>query len=279
MDREIVFVIFGMLSLGPALYVFGHLGLKTQLASSARDLEQLRWRALWFPLLPVAFLTAAGIGWALVEPPDSETVPTWAALAALPFCVVWCRAISRAVCSARAHPPVPLAVGGLIHPRVILAPSFRDATEPIVLRAALLHEEAHVHHHDPLRILLAQVATDLQWPCGNARSRFAEWKVALELARDEEARLAGADGADLATAVLQAARITPVPAFSYQTALHDGSASITIRIGRLLADLPPCADVIAFTPHRVRALSLGVSAALGAGCAWGERLIQAMLGF
>lgn len=279
MDREIVFVILGMLSLGPALFCSGHLTSSTALASSARDLEQLRWRDLWFPMIPVAFLTAIGLGWALFEPRDSEPVPVWAALAVIPFGLVWCRTIIRTVQSARACPPVALAVRGLVHPRVIFAPSFRRATDLHVFRAALLHESAHVQHRDPLRILLAQFATDLQWPCRRASARFTAWKAALELARDEEARLAGADGADLATAVLQAARMVVPPGLSTLTAIHDGSVGIRVRIGRLLADLPPCSNVTAFSHLRLGALILGTSLALVVGCAWGEQLVQAIFGF
>lgn len=281
MDREIVFAILGALSIGPMLILFGHFAPGAVQANSSRDMEQLRWRALWFPMLPVAILIAAGLGWAFEEPSASEALPLWVTLTAIPFGLVWVRAFTRACKAACVCPPVAMAVAGLIWPRIIIAPSFLRSADRHAFRAALLHEHAHMHHRDPLRIWVAQFATDLQWPCRHACDRFAAWREALELARDEEARMAGADGADLAAAILQVARTTPVTATNCAaiTAIHDGSVAVEDRVRRLLDDLPPCNGVCAFTLFRVSALALGIAWALGAGSAWGERFIQVMFGF
>ena len=75
-----------------------------------------------------------------------------------------------------------------------------------MIRAALAHERAHASNRDPLRIWLAQLITDLQWPWPGAQRRLDAWLDALELARDDEARANGADGAELAAAVLASVR-------------------------------------------------------------------------
>jgi hypothetical protein len=64
-----------------------------------------------------------------------------------------------------------------------------------------------VRHFDPLRLWLAQLGTDLQWPARGARRRFRDWRAALELARDDEACERGVDGSDLAAALIEAARL------------------------------------------------------------------------
>lgn len=277
MDRELVFAILGALALGPSLLLFGSIAPRETHVASARDLEQLRWRSLWFPLLPSALLVAAGVGWALVEPSNSEALPVWLAVVAVPFTLVWARALTGAARALRAPPPVTMATAGLLRPRLLVADGFRRTLDRGSFEAALLHERVHALHHDPFRIWIAQFATDLQWPCRSAARRLTAWREALELARDEEARLLGADGADLAAAVLEAARLKAVQPSPTLASVHDGSAALTDRVRRLLVDLPPYRGVRALTWHRVFALAVGVAMATGAGSAWGERLLRAAL--
>jgi beta-lactamase regulating signal transducer with metallopeptidase domain len=74
-----------------------------------------------------------------------------------------------------------------LRPWVLSSPYLAKTLDDRTIEAALEHERAHARHHDPLRIWLAQLATDLQWPWPQAHKRFQLWILALELARDEEA--------------------------------------------------------------------------------------------
>jgi hypothetical protein len=220
---------------------------------------------------------AATLGWALVEPDASETLPSWATCLALPFALVWIRALLRAGRALRACPPVAMAVGGLLRPRLIVSEAFQRAADADAFGAALLHERAHALHRDPLRIWLAQLATDLQWPGRRATGRLAAWREALELARDEEARLLGADGADLAAAILCAARLEMAPRSVTAAAVHDGAASVGQRVRRLLTEMPAHLGKRAVTLLHASALAAGVVLAMVTGSAWGERFLRAAL--
>src|SRR5204862_92527 len=88
--------------------------------------------------------------------------------------------------------------------RVFIAPELSARLDERALHAALEHEMAHARHRDPLRLWLAQIATDLQWPLVAAQQRFTDWRNALELARDAEA-CERVEGSDLAAAPAAAA--------------------------------------------------------------------------
>jgi hypothetical protein len=77
---------------------------------------------------------------------------------------------------------------------VVVSPALAEVLDPAALRAVHEHESAHARHHDPLRIWLAELAADLQWPSPSARARLQSWPETLELARDDEARERGAQG-------------------------------------------------------------------------------------
>jgi hypothetical protein len=113
---------------------------------------------------------------------------------------------SSAGAAARHRAPLAATIG-LLRPRVVLAPQVREQLDAAALRAVTAHEEAHARHRDPLRLWMAQLATDLQWPLPSARRRFLAWRVALELARDDEAVARGVDGGDLAAGLLAVARL------------------------------------------------------------------------
>jgi len=63
------------------------------------------------------------------------------------------------------------------------------------------------------------------------------WIVALELARDEEARASGVDGSDLATAILTSARLGRQAILPANAALISDPSTLRERISRLLE---PC---------------------------------------
>lgn len=252
----LVLIVCGALAWAPGL-----------LPAGARRSERASWWRLWGPLLPAATALALLVGWALQEPSTTdELLRPVAALAALPVAFVWARAAWRAARALAAPVDAPAAVVGLLRPRVEIDPRLADLVSPAGLAAARAHEEAHARHHDPLRIWLAQLATDLQWPFGGAAARLAAWLDALELARDDEARRAGASGEDLAEALVGAARLASASARPAAVARLDGPArALAARVQRLLAPLE--AERL---PARGRAMILAVTATL---------LVAAWMGF
>lgn len=235
MDRELVLVVFAVLFCGAACVAFGawhgrsaqHGGtsadVRRRAAMSGAALERHAWRRIWLPLSPAAVLLAFLLGWALQEPEVAEELPVVTLVVAVPFALLWLRATRRAWQSRRERSVAIAGAVGLLRPRVVVTEELRCHLDPAGLRAVLGHEAAHVRHRDPLRLWLAQIATDLQWPAAAAKRRFAQWRVALELARDEEARAHGIDGADLAAALLQAARLGAASAAGSPTGATAGA--------------------------------------------------------
>src|SRR5260370_22607155 len=158
---------------------------------SARQLERLRWRHIWLPLVPALIVAAWLCGWALVEPdPTPEKVSILVIMASVPFALLlFGRAFIPAVWSLlRAEGDVFTATVGLWRPWILFSPYLAKALDDRTIEAALAHERAHARHRDPLRIWLAQFATDLQWPWPQAQARFRHWILALQLSRVDEAR-------------------------------------------------------------------------------------------
>ena len=243
---------------------------------SGRRLAARAWRRVWLPLLPAAIALATMLGWALQEPgvTDERLLPT-AVFVVIPIGLVWLRCAVRACVAMRSPREMPpLATVGLWRPRVVVAEDLPGALDPAALGAALAHERVHVRHRDPLRIWLAQIATDLQWPSPWARRRFAHWLTCLELARDEEARLGGASGEDLAAAVVSVARIAWRPRAAAIAGLTGAETSLASRVHRLLAPVPPDRG------RRSGPLLLGALAVLGSsvaiGVAYGDYVLRAM---
>src|SRR5262249_55385625 len=231
------------------------------------------WRALWWRSVPVVAVVSILIGWALVEPAVSdEPLPLSALAVSGLFSIVWIRAGIRAVRALRSPAPVAGPVG-VWRPRVVWSDAFVRALDPDAFAAARLHEEAHVRHRDPCRIWLAQIITDLQWPWPSARRRFARWRSTLELARDEEARVAGADGADLAAAVLTAANFTSVSGTA--ATLFDDVAALEDRVARLLAPMP-AHEISERRGPAAAVLPISIAGVLS-GMRFGDALVQALV--
>jgi len=243
---------------------------------SGRRLERRSWRHLWFPVLPAAVVLATMCGWALQEPSvTDEPLRGTAVLVALPFALLWLRCVWRAGLALRRPRSMPaLATHGLLRPRIAIAERLRSALDPAALAAAIAHEEAHVRHFDPLRIWLAQIVTDMQWPSPTARRRLDQWLSALELARDEEARIEGTSGADLAAAVVAVAKMTPSRMGAHAVAgLTGAEASLASRIHRLLDPVPPDQRRPSLIPLAVIA-SLVVGIVVGVE--FGDSLLRAL---
>lgn len=238
MEREGVLTVLSLVLCGPLCALGGALVRPaTKLASSGRGAEAEAWRRLWLPLVPAFAALALVIGWALHEPDTSDAVLVPALLGvALPGAILLGRTVARAARALWPHPPPLAGTLGLVRPRVVIDPELRASLADDELAAVEAHELAHVRHRDPLRIWLGQILADLQWPARSAELRFRQWLHALELARDEEARETGIDGAALAAAVVDVARRAHTPA-ACGAYLVTPSELLRDRVARLLAPL------------------------------------------
>jgi Zn-dependent protease with chaperone function len=278
-ERESLLATLIVLMGGLALQLFAAWPGRIRRRSAARQLEQRHWLALWWPMAPALTVAAWLCGWALSQPdPVPGHVGRLVFIAAFPFAIVGGRAVARALW-ALCHSPhaYGIATVGLIWPRIVVAPELEESLDERALQAALAHERMHVRHRDPLRIWLAQLVTDLQWPWGSAERRFAQWLASLELARDDEARAGGVEGADLAAAVLGALRfqLRAAPAVATLTGQPE---ALPARIARLLRPLPEVTSEKE-PPYLVVAGGLAMAwlLAMGLGVSFGERLIDTLL--
>jgi hypothetical protein len=294
MERESLVAILAILIGGAVLQPFGLWTSQMPRQANPAALERRAWIRLWVPAVPVLVVAAGLIGWALQEPdPVRDPLDPGVLLAAwAPFALIFARATLRAAW-AIARRPVDWGVStvGLIQPQVVFSPFLAKQLGDEVIRAALAHERAHALHRDPLRIWLAQWVTDLQWPWPSARRRFDVWLDALELARDDEARVSGADGADLASAVLTSMRFLVQPERRDRTEfkgtqlaharLIGDSRALRNRVSRLLAPLPqPSGGEARRTGMLDMAGYLLIPLLMSAvllGVAYGERLVRPLL--
>lgn len=198
MERECLLTILIAIAGGVALLACGWWRVGYVRESSARRLERFRWKQVWVPLIPAVIVAAWLCGWALDEPdPVPEAPPAFLMLASVPFALLLARAALRAGWALfRDEGDLGIATVGIIRPWILFSPHLAKTLDDRAIEAALEHERAHARHRDPLRIWLAQLATDLQWPWPQAQRRFREWILALEFARDDEARAAGVDGSE-----------------------------------------------------------------------------------
>lgn len=237
-ERESLLATLIVLLGGTALQLFAVWPGRIHRESASRRLERLHWLVLWWPTAPALTVAAWLCGWALSQPdPVPAHVGRLIFIGAMPFAIVGGRALLRAVWSLRhASRAYGIVTVGLLRPRIVVAPDLAKTLDAHALQAALAHERAHVRHRDPLRIWLAQLVTDLQWPWAAPRRRFTGWLATLECARDDEARAAGVEGADLAAAVLSSLRFQ-LGAAAAATLIGQPEA-LPARIARLLRPLP-----------------------------------------
>jgi len=101
------------------------------------------------------------------------------------------------------------------------------------------------------------------------------WLLALELARDEEARAAGIDGIELADAIVASARFSQQTNLSVCAALTGDACALEERIARLLEPLREprgtCGNVYG---SLLMTSSLLMAVALGS--VFGERVVRAL---
>lgn len=248
-------------------------------ASDARQLERLRWFALWRPIVAALFVAAALVGWATSQPdPVPDRVGPLVFVIGAPFALIFLRAAFRATWSLlRPAGDYSIATVGILRPRVIVAPELAQSLDEQALEAALAHERAHARHWDPLRIWIGQFAADMQWPWACGERRFTAWLAALEHARDDEARTEGVDGAALAAAVLGSLRFQ-TEGRGVEARLTGDEADLQARIARLLEPLSNTPNQQGPSPLKVAgSLTLGYALALAFGAAFGEMLIRPLL--
>jgi hypothetical protein len=247
--------------------------------ASARHLEHSRWQQIWLPLIPALIVATWLCGWALAEPdPTPEKASMLLILASVPFVLLFARAAARAIWSlVREEGDFVTATVGLLRPWILFSPYLAKTLDDRTIEAALEHERAHARHRDPLRIWLAQLATDLQWPWPQAQERFRLWILALELARDEEARESGVDGADLATAILASARLGRQAILPANASLIGDPSTLKERVSKLLEPLPPDPP----RTHNMTWTALAVMpillAAIWFGSVFGEHIVRTLL--
>jgi hypothetical protein len=279
MEREEVFGVLVLVLCGTALLVGGGLPFRREEPVDGHRAERLWWRHIWLPLLPAGLLCALLVGWVLQEPRYSdELVRRVMLVLSLPFAGIFLRGLARAARALGRRVEAPAATVGFFRPRPVLSPGLVAALDGPALAAAHAHEAAHARHRDPLRIWLAQLAADLQWPWPGAQERFHAWLAALELARDDEARLLGADGADLAAAILTAARMGS-PSRRPAAVLTGGPAeSLRRRVGRLMRPLPSSVPAAVSRPWMTGVVVMALAMAALFGFWRGESVIRALPG-
>jgi Zn-dependent protease with chaperone function len=277
-ERESLLATLLILLGGLALQAFALWPGRLKTSSPSGQLELSHWFALWWPTAPALTVAAWLIGWALSQPdPVPAHVGRWIFLGATLFAFIGLRAIVRAAWALHRSPRVEgIVTVGLLRPRIVVPPELARALDEPAMQAALAHERTHVRHRDPLRIWLAQFVTDLQWPWVPAQRRFTAWLATLEYARDDEARAAGVEGADLAAAVLGSLRFQ-ADLVSAATLIGRPEA-LQARIARLLRPLPEAAP--ASSPSYLLiagSLALVWLTAIALGLLFGGRLIGSLL--
>lgn len=208
MERETLVTLLILISGGLLLQLTANWPQGGVATADPALLERQTWLALCRPVAPLSLIAAWLIGWALTQPdPVTGLDPYVVICVSLPFGLLFLRALARAAWAlVREMPECGVSTFGFLQPQVAFSPFLARRLDEPVIRAALAHERAHARHRDPLRIWVAQLITDLQWPWPQAQRRQTAWLAALELARDEEARRSGTEGADLAAAVLASVR-------------------------------------------------------------------------
>lgn len=264
MERESLLAILLILFGGLAIQPFALIPPQAESVRGDCNIERRAWLKLWLPIVPALLVAAWLCGWALREPDPVDDPLGWLVLigACFPFGVVTVRAVLRAAWALFREPvDAGICTVGFFRPRILFSPFLAKSLDEGMLHAAWQHEQAHARHRDPLRIWLAQFATDLQWPWPWARKRFDAWLIALECARDDEARCHGVSGADLAAAVLAMVRQSPVilnNAARRTTGVHTHALligdqqALQRRIARLLS---PLVDLRAAPDHSVTGLA------------------------
>ena len=101
----------------------------------------------------------------------------------------------------------PIYTSGLLPPTVVLDACFLEDADPEVLRAALLHEHAHVAGMDTLRCFLVRLCLSINPARAWLAPNYERWRSAREAACDGEAVHRGGEPLARAQGILRAARV------------------------------------------------------------------------
>jgi len=282
MERESLLTVLTILLGGAALQaIAGWLSAHSQRRSNF-ELEPAAWLRLWRPFVAALTVVAGLCGWALSQPdPVPDHVGPLVFVVCTPFALIGIRALVRAAWALLASPGnLGIATVGLIRPQIIVAPELVKLMDERAMQAALAHERAHVRHLDPLRIWIAQMVTDLQWPWASAHRRFQTWLAALEQARDDEARAEGIEGSDLAAALVASIRYHRGQQGAGVCAplIGDDRSTLEARIERLLRPLETSPRNSSPTHLQLGLLvTSALAVALALGHVYGERIVGALL--
>ncbi|MDA8128250.1 MAG: hypothetical protein M0Z73_06090 [Betaproteobacteria bacterium] len=292
MGRETLLTVLLLLLGGLAVQPFALMPRRQCPGEAPQIAERRAWLQLWLPIVPALLVAAWLCGWALQEsdPVHDRADPGMLVAACLPFALIALRAALRAAWAILRQPAeLPICSTGLWRPHILFSPFLARALDEGQIRAAWEHEQAHVRHRDPLRIWLAQMATDLQWPWPWARERLDTWLEILECARDDEARSRGASGIDLAAAVVTTARLASSPLgpqaprwlSPVDAPLLGDARSLQTRVARLLAPLPDSDGAHGWLRHGDTAVAALLAAMAGiaaaSGAAYGEWIVHLLL--
>ena len=278
MDPEVVLAVVGAALFGVVVWL---VAVPAGWART-RSQERLAYWQLTLPLFAGALVLAFLFGWALQEPkPTDERIGLALYLVGLGTAAVALRAFIRAMqsCRSSTRARIPIGTVGFVNPKVIVSDEFRQAASQEALAAALAHETAHVRARDPLRIWLAQLAADLQWPAPGTARRFSQWLLALEAERDNEAVASGVNEEDLAEAILVAARLHRGRQASACAQAAGGGEDIAWRVRRLLTGELPAPSDRRSSPWTVRATCIALlMVAVWLGIDVGDAVLHALPG-
>ncbi len=104
--------------------------------------------------------------------------------------------------------PAPVCSVGLWRPRAVVDACFAEGADDAMLRAALLHEAAHIRSRDPLRSALAALAFALNPASAWLAEDLERWRHAREALCDALAVQRGGDPLALAEGITRAARFS-----------------------------------------------------------------------
>ncbi|MBO6940577.1 MAG: hypothetical protein JJ863_36725 [Deltaproteobacteria bacterium] len=133
----------------------------------------------------------------------------------------------------------PVVTCGILRPLVLVDARFVRGADPQLLRAALLHERAHIAGLDTFRCFLARLCLTIN-PVGSLLTAdFERWRSAREAMCDGEAVQRGGEPLALAEGIVRAARFRRGDLAPQVAGLcgHD-AAALKLRIA-LLLDGPP----------------------------------------
>jgi beta-lactamase regulating signal transducer with metallopeptidase domain len=138
------------------------------------------------------------------------------------------------------HATEPVVTVGLLRPLVLIDACFVRGADPQILRAALLHERAHIAGLDTFRCFVARLCLSLNPAGALLVADFERWRSAREAMCDGEAVERGGEPLALAEGILRAARFRcgDLPLHAVSLCGHD-AAALKLRIALLLEGPPP----------------------------------------